>query len=175
MNEQITFTDLEYQVMADKMEKAINTLSCARRYPNPTISMNTASIYQDVNEDKSCNTIGCMAGHYLLGKMTKVTVKHFNDETKILTDIKGKELHFADGANLFARDLGFSNKDHIKKWANNNPHIWGNKWGGYMFSTDSAYDNYSKDKLTLDTIIKHLSTVTERLRNPSKRITLTGT
>ena len=173
MKYQTTYTDDEYIMMGDEMENVVTTLeNCALRYPNHTIDMRAGKILQEILNDKSCKTICCMAGHYLLGKITKPLFSYYGDNTNILTDTNGTELNYLHGADMLANDMGFDNKNHMAAWADENPNIWGNEWGGYLFAANVAYNIDREEFMTLGKIVNHLKGVSQRLRDPGKRIAI---
>lgn len=73
---------------------------------------------------------------------------------------------FADGANAMAVDLGFSYRGNLKCWADQNPKLWGNKFGYRLFSGNSAF-NYAK---TMRGVINHWIGVHNRTCPKSKPI-----
>jgi hypothetical protein len=47
--------------------------------------------------------------------------------------------YYLTGAGLLAQDLGFAYSRGLEDWAALNPKIWGNKNGGSMFCSSSAF------------------------------------
>lgn len=76
-----------------------------------------------------------------------------------------EELHsdYNRGAQEMAKFLGFSSEVQLYCWAEDNPTIWGNGWGGYMFCGPKAF-NYKGEKLTLTGIADHWRAVGDRLK-----------
>jgi hypothetical protein len=64
-----------------------------------------------------------------------------------------------DGANLMAKDLGFVGYKALEWWALDNPEIWGNKYGDYIFQN---YLAWGAEKLSLSDVIDHLKGVRDR-------------
>lgn len=106
-----------------------------------------------VNIDHVCGTVHCVGGWYAIAKGLDI----------------GKRVTFMDGANEINKDLGFSEQCGIKasrEWAVNNPKIWGNVSGYFMFSLESAYYHPTKrpnGALNLQHVIDHWQEVYDRL------------
>ena len=49
-------------------------------------------------------------------------------------------LNFKNGADRIARDLGFTSRRELEKWATSNPERWGNKYGGSLFYDENAFN-----------------------------------
>ena len=171
MNRQITFSEKEYLVLADKIDEVTRVFETAtERHANTTLSMGSGIIVQTMSNDEPCKTIACVAGCYLLGKIQKPIFKAYTCGSNILTNDKGKSLTYQDGANTLAKDLDFNNKSHLQAWADDNPAIWGNKYGIHMFTSGMAYINVQAEKTTIKDVIDHFRSVSVRMRNPNKRI-----
>lgn len=72
------------------------------------------------------------------------------------------------GADKMARHLGFKDMIGLQRWANKNPEIWGNRYGGDMFCSKSAFFgkrtlSEEDTKFSLQTIINHWKGVYQRL------------
>jgi hypothetical protein len=84
-------------------------------------------------EDKyKCGTIHCVAGWYAVANLRRKFIKD---------KIKKGCVTFGTGTELMAQDLGFAYRCDLEYWAEQNPKIWGNKKGYFMFGSASAYDN----------------------------------
>lgn len=96
-----------------------------------------------------CNTTMCHGGWY-----AAVAIKN-----KFL-----KTFHYQDGANKMAQDLGFKHMNELQKWARDNEEIWGNNYGGIMFSSAEAFEYKERFKANcLEDIVQHWREVYERL------------
>lgn len=75
--------------------------------------------------------------------------------------------HFADGANAFAEELGFTYRDDLTEYAAENPEIWGNKNGDEMFCSAYAFNEgdkeYTNETITTKAIGEKLIAVAKRL------------
>ena len=175
MNQQTTFSEEEYLVLADKVDKVAKILeSATRHHTNTTLDMHAGIIVQTMNRDEACKTVACMAGCYLIGKIQKPIFKAYTCGTNILVNDKGRALTYQDGANTLARDLDFNDKSHLKAWADDNPTIWGNKYGIHMFTSVIAYNNVQTEKATIRDVINHFHSISDRMRDPNKRIAATN-
>ena len=97
-----------------------------------------------------CNTPHCHAGWYLLAKkpfMQRIFSRHNN---------------FTYGYLEMERDL---NIPSISDWARENPEIWGNNSGSYVFSSPLAFVGPTRPNgaKTLKDIVDHWKEVYERL------------
>ena len=78
-----------------------------------------------------CGTVHCTAGWYAVA----------NSDRQVIKDkINQGCVDFRDGADLMAIDLGFDNTYDLKCWAYENPEIWGNEDGRWLFAKDEAYN-----------------------------------
>ena len=172
MNRQTTFSEKEYRLLACKLDKATEILNtAAQRYPDHHVAMYSQTISQiPEQEGVGCETVACIAGFYYLGKVTNPKFSRYekNKENFLIT-VNGDAANFIEGAEMFARDLGFKEAEDICQWAEQNPTIWGNNNGLGLFSHEKAYGRPADMKLTIDQVVVHLREVSERLRNPSKR------
>jgi len=129
-----TPTKKQFQLVIDNFKKV---LSLATMEGNLDMGENRVNTF-----GHACGTVHCVAGWYAVA-----TLHH------------SIPLDFSDGAHAMAVDLGFENKWRLEDWARDNPKIWGNSYGSYMFYSDSAYN----DAKTLQEVIKHLQGVRNRL------------
>lgn len=104
-------------------------------------------------EDYECGTTHCHAGWYYLAKRWDRKSRFIADQSYI---------HYGHGSIIMAQDLGFKDISELREWAKNNPKIWGNSKGAYMFSAVGAF-NY-EGKLTVEKIYNHWMAVGERQR-----------
>jgi hypothetical protein len=58
-------------------------------------------------------------------------------------------------ADTLADFLGFEKRRDLEDWAEENPKIWGNEYGGEMFSSQSAFNNDLDKALAHRDIIEH--------------------
>ena len=105
----------------------------------------------------SCGTVHCAAGWYALAfKGTPRWERaHAKSEGHISYDY---------GGDWMAEDLGFSRDDWPSTWASENPEIWGNTMGIYMFNDSRAYgDGEETEAESLRDIYDHWTRVRGRL------------
>lgn len=75
-----------------------------------------------------------------------------------------KTIHYQNGANKMAEDLGYKNMSELQEWAMFNPKIWGNDNGSHMFSSRSAFRTKKGfDPKCLEDIVEHWRGVYHRL------------
>ncbi len=71
-------------------------------------------------------------------------------------------------ANTLAVFLGFENPYALKRWAKDNPKLWGNKDGYDMFSFWSAFFDYCNKQITHRDIINHWKQVLVNIEEGGK-------
>ncbi len=126
-----------------------------------------------VSEDKpECGTPGCHAGLISivakeLPEMQDLYKSHFysihgvlnesNYPYSIWEDVYEYESNYRYSiwADTLAEFLDIKNRRYLNEWADNNPELWGNKFGIGMFCRWSAFTNESGKKLTHRDIINH--------------------
>jgi len=105
-----------------------------------------------------CGTVNCVAGWYVVAKGT--------EDPQTLKYIRENHIDFEYGAMLMAEDLGFNSEEELMAWAKDNPEIWGNESGDFMFSRYRAYTGKPDIHVTCEytDIIAHWAKVAERLK-----------
>ena len=104
----------------------------------------------------ACGTVACHAGWFAVANNKSRAFR--------VTAPDGKYYGFNDAADEMARFLGFQGQICLLDWASGNPELWGNKNGGVMFSSDSAFGkSTSKNVISLKEISNHWRKVAERL------------
>jgi hypothetical protein len=83
-----------------------------------------------------CGTVHCVGGWYAVANLNRKFIKDKFNEGFV---------DFNDGTKLMAQDLGFAYRCDLKNWAEQNPKIWGNKKGYFMFGNASAYNDEGFD------------------------------
>jgi hypothetical protein len=75
-------------------------------------------------------------------------------------------------AGTLANFLGFKDKIGLTDWAKDNPKLWGNKFGDYMFCCEGwqAFTNSQFKKLTHIDIINHWKQVLKNIENEGVEI-----
>lgn len=134
----------------------------------------------DMESTKSptCKTPGCHAGlvsivasdlHELKECYNKRCQRISNTYTIDHINYKYNYEYWADALAIFfgydwAKPVEY---DCLTTWANDNPEIWGNCYGGYMFNEGIAFGQ-SNNKFTHSVIIDHWSGVLDRLNKKGK-------
>ena len=80
--------------------------------------------------------------------------------SKSKEELEGKDWEY--GTHLISNECGFEGRFKLKKWADNNPKLWGNKFGYDMFGENRAFGIKDEDDLKLSDIVAHLRGVSER-------------
>jgi hypothetical protein len=66
----------------------------------------------------------------------------------VVDDVPGvgcqSNYHYSIWADTLAEFFGFKNSRDLRFWAENNPKLWGNKYGGDMFVFDIAFIDDTK-------------------------------
>lgn len=128
----------------EQVQTVIDNLKSVLPYAENNINhlnMRETEIYP--KKVKECGTPHCVGGWYAISK--GIT-----------------EGNYRTGADLMAHDLGFEYQGHLEVWAYNNPEIWGNTEGSYMFSSRNSYTPYA---ISLRDIITHFENLKERLND----------
>lgn len=133
-------TKAQVQVVIDNLTKAAELAE-----GNCPVDMSEV----EVDFDHPCGTPQCHGGWYAL-----VTCNR-RDEHGAFSD-------YSDGARRMAIDLGFKNENYLEVWADDNPEIWGNNGGLFMFQSNAAF-KYPGRVESLDEIIDHWKGVQSRL------------
>lgn len=82
-------------------------------------------------ESHYCGTVHCCAGWYYVGK-------HWDGGSRYLQE-GSHQITYGMGNCEMAEDLGFENPYELRRWADKNPQIWGNRHGEYLFEDGEAY------------------------------------
>ena len=100
-----------------------------------------------------CGTVHCHAGWYALACEWDGGSPHLGDDPDHVVD-------YRHGVRLLKRDLGAA----PDVWAEENPDIWGNDWGGEMFGSAVAFGGPDGDPtLTVRKIVDHWKGVAGRM------------
>ena len=96
------------------------------------INMNEMSATAEIYDGKCCGSPACVGGWLAVLYRTPT---HYGTSNRF----------FEDGANEFAKELGFENNRRLSDWAEANPSIWGNDFGWDMFYKERAYSEGGKE------------------------------
>ena len=135
-------------------------------------------------EKEPCGTLCCHAGLFSLARAMdkdgwimwpykwKSLGKNFEDgrDTARLMFEGQKNSDFYERVPYVAGEcamnqfLGYEkdDKDDLTTWADENPELWGNEYGGQMFSWDGAFD-MDDNGTTVEVILKHWRKVADRI------------
>lgn len=131
------------RAVANQIRKAIE------EYPNMKLDMHEGRVK---SLDHACGTTHCHAGIFLLG-----------EDNFQMHEINGF-WDYTQGIQLMTERLGFAHKDDLRDWAKNNPELWGNENGYWMFSEVDAF-NYAK---SVSEIADWWSDVADRIEEYNK-------
>ena len=131
-------------ITAKRVEKLINNFEKILPFAKheAALNMSTGKVSSKRLSHK-CGTTHCHAGWYLLAKEWDLKSEYLND---------GKQTGFAVGIGLMEKDLGLLQKKSLKRWASENPELWGNEVGSAMFFHTAAF---GRDCRTLEDIVVH--------------------
>ncbi len=108
----------------------------------------------------SCGTPGCHTGLVSivakdLPGLEETYLKVFKIYFKIYKDIKPDLYVYTIWADTLAEFLGFGDMLDLRLWARDNPKLWGNKYGVFMFSDKRAFTNDKTKEIDHRDIINH--------------------
>lgn len=106
----------------------------------------------DVDFRHPCNSPHCVGGWYAIA-----------NQKKLYTGASC--IGYSEGADLLAKDLGFSDDELLENWLKDNPQLWGNDRGDDLFVTSKAYNGEPTD---LAGIIDHFKEFKRRVKNAKK-------
>lgn len=97
-----------------------------------------------------CGTVACHAGWFAVARELNWESSGYG---------------FAHSARDMAKFLGLDSKLSLENWANDNPKLWGNVSGVFMFVGENAF---GKDGVTLLDISNHWREVADRIEKLQK-------
>lgn len=101
---------------------------------------------QDLERDiYSCDTVACVGGWAV-----------------VLYKDGNPKFNFDNGADVIAEKLGFFDMYEIKEWADDNPWLWGNRYGSRLFESAISY-GCNERTITLKKVGEHFVSVGERV------------
>jgi hypothetical protein len=118
-------------------------------------------------KEPACGTPGCHAG------LISIVAQDLPELQDIYMPLylsesgrrgkRGNQYFFYVWADALAEFLGFKGEEDLETWAEKNPRLWGNKFGGDMFLSQSAFANGLYKKLTHRDIINHWKQVLKKV------------
>ena len=134
----------------------------------PLVDMNVGDVWRPMG---SCRTVACHGGWYALAKAEQAVWMPSKIDGMDGTVAKevGYEHHldYGDGAEQLAEDLGFDNAACLRRWSRDNPELWGNEYGTYMFATRAqgtlAFDMDPFEPFPVKVVIDHWRKVADRI------------
>lgn len=125
-------------------------------------------------ETYDCGTVACIAGHYAFMKLMDRNLA-MDGSGRYKTDLNalsGYWLHWEDGADMLAKDLGFDNYKHLERHMSRSPEIWGNDRGEEMFMSMFAWaekdDPHYVPEETLASVVCKLREVADTIEAAQK-------
>ncbi len=125
-----------------------------------------------ISEEKpTCGTPGCHAGLISIVAKDLPELQEIYKIHLYLTNRVGNQsdYHYSIWADTLAEFLGIKNRRHLRDWAKNNPKLWGNEFGEWMFCCWSAFVDDSDKKLTHRVILEHWKQVLANIEKRSMR------
>jgi hypothetical protein len=129
-------TKQQWQIVIDNFEKVLPYAN--KRKDHLDMMECNVNIFNAIHE---CGSVHCVGGWYAIATLDLTTPRDF-----------------IDGARRMAKDLGFHDELDMGDFAAANKDIWGNDYGGCMFSTAKAYGGASN----LNEVIEHFKGVRDR-------------
>ncbi|CAC9656723.1 hypothetical protein [uncultured Gammaproteobacteria bacterium] len=116
----------------------------------------------DSEERPTCGTPGCHAG---LIYMAAEDLPELQDiyERIVLSKWNSCSYRYEVWSNALTVFLGFKNKGGLRLWANDNPKLWGNRFGEGMFVFRLAFTDDTDKQLTHRDIINHWKQVLKKV------------
>lgn len=133
-------------------------------YPENILDLDLDGVYSN----KLGGLSSCVGGFYRLtapGPYTMVDHRGFG-EPRMAYHAVDTPVSPGLGMKAFAKDLGFRGYSPVAlmlSWAEENPDLWGNEYGGEMLLRDRAYPFLDEQPLTLGNLIQHWLGVADRL------------
>ena len=129
--------------------------------------MNQGGVWRFGDDPKTCRTIACHAGWYMYDAFVQGRFEGRFEGRMLyrdaeLSEDKGCAVLYQHGAELMARDLGFSSRAELIGWACVNSQIWGNPCGGRMFDMMEAFNWAPLELHRLERIARHWDGVAQR-------------
>lgn len=167
----------------DAIREAMNKIAVVvdADHGEPMLDMHEQEVIRPYDDE--CGTTACFAGWYLFADLHDKGEDHaFVDHTDHGTGCRfhaltvpvqhgGYMVHWDEGANAFARAVGFRHYEELEEWAALRPDLWGNPYGGDMFTRATAYGETPQgDEVTIHTVMEHWRNVAiniEDLRDPT--------
>ena len=112
--------------------------------------------YLDYPFKHACGTVHCFAGWFFVALSRVEGTK----EHKLIN--QKEDISFTHGK----QSLDIILKCHLRNWAEQNPKLWGNEYGEFVFSGEAAFRSETRPNgaENLNDIVDHLTEVYERLK-----------
>jgi hypothetical protein len=125
-------------------------------------------VEMESTKEPTCGTPGCHAGLISivakdLPGLEEAHLKVFKIHFKTYKEIKQDLYVYTIWADALAEFLGFEDILHLTDWAVDNPKLWGNKYGDYMFCARLAFTDDKSKHLTHRDIINHWKQVLKNI------------
>jgi hypothetical protein len=115
-------------------------------------------------KEPNCKTPGCHASLIYLAKVPEIiAIYGANKEYNYKKWAEALSIFLlGDDKGIDSGSVGINIGLPLEIWAQQNPELWGNKWGSGMFSDEQAFGMYNKNFAHI-IIIKHWAEVLERV------------
>ena len=119
-----------------------------------------------VPKDDTCDTVACVAAHYMLQRaIDKLETDEADAEGAATRQAVADRVDWKRGTRMIANELGIENEEHPMGWTEANPQLWGNEENWEMFYEEYAYE-FSGPTLTLSDSARHWDRVANQLEAP---------
>jgi hypothetical protein len=150
----------------DRLKEFVNALDAL------SDDVKNMDVNRNYYKEPECGTSGSHPGLiYIVAEEVpglKYIYKRFHFPGYLIED----SFPWYDWASTLANFLGFKDKIGLTDWAKDNPKLWGNKYGHYMFCCEGwqAFTNSQFKKLTHRDIINHWKQVLKNIENEGVKI-----
>ncbi len=147
-----------------------------KEFVNALDALNDDIKNMDVNrgycEEPKCGTSGSHPGLIYIVAEELPRLKYIYKRFFFVRFVYYYEFPWYHWADTLAYFLGFKDKIGLMAWAKDNPKLWGNKYGDYMFSYESwqAFTNSRYKKLTHRDIINHWKQVLKNIEDEGVKV-----
>ncbi len=133
----------------DKLKEFVNALDML------SDDVKDWDVEMESGEKPTCDTPGCHAGLISIVAKDLPELQDIHKKYRIGARVNPDYYNFNSWSNALAIFLGVVCRGNLERWAENNPKLWGNKYGGDMFVFDIAF--IDDTKAYIDDLAKQLT------------------
>jgi hypothetical protein len=127
-------------------------------------------VTMESGEKPTCDTPGCHAGLISIVAQDLPELQDIHKKYRIGARVNPDYYNFNSWGNALAIFLGVVCRGNLERWAENNPKLWGNKFGRDMFNSWQAFTNDKNKWLTHRDIINHWKQVLVNIENEGVKV-----